>query len=266
MGYVRTQEEVVAYDKFYERVNSNATATGVAFITTKEFARSVLPPCFEVPDPPTGSLTVITNCEEIDGNRTGEDEEGGILGLDVLYQGQPGSYSLSVFVNRDQSLATGREAWSMPKKLGEVHLMGNGIKRVGIAQRKGAEMRLETTLGQPTFTTAPTPTTSVFYEIKTGINAAGGLQHPPVLIEFEVTQYIYLHQDGDVKDSKIVLKGTEDDPVDTVPVKTLTSAFYSGYTMHTRVKRQIELGSDVDYRPYIYGRFFDDWPRAARQS
>jgi hypothetical protein len=265
MGYVKTQEAVAAYDHFYEQVNSELTAAGVAFTTTKEFARSVLPPCFEVPDPPTGSLSVLTNCEEIDGNRTGADEEGAVLSLDVLYEGQAGSYTLSVFVNNDQSLATGREGWAMPKKLGEVHLMGNGMKRVGIAYRKGAEMRFETTLGRPTFTESPSATTSIFYEIKTGLNAAGGLQHAPVLIEFEVTQYTYLHQDGDTTKSRIVLKGTEDDPVDTVPVKSLTSAFYSGYTMHTRVKRQIELGSSVDYRPYMYGRFFDDWPRTARK-
>ncbi|WZH50404.1 acetoacetate decarboxylase [Fusarium acuminatum] len=266
MGYVRTAEEVEAYDVFYTKVNSNVHAVGAAFTTTEEFARSVVPPCFEVPSPPTGSFYGCTNCEEIDGERTGEDEEAGVVAIDVLYEGRPGSYSLSVFVTRDQSLATGREAWSMPKKLGEVHLMGNGLKSTVIVQRKGAEMRLETTLKAPEFVTSPEPTTSTFYELKTGLNAAGGLQHAPVLIEFEVTQRTYMHQEGEVDKTQLFLKGTDDDPLHTVPVREITSAYSAGFIMNTKVRRQVELGTDVDYRPYMYGRFYDDWPRTAAKA
>lgn len=266
MSYVRTADEVAEYDNFYSKVVSNASTLATTFTTTKEFARSVLPPCFEIPEPPTGSLSFITNCEEIDGQRTGEDEEGGLLSLDVLYEGKAGSYSMSVFVNRDQSLATGREAWSMPKKLGEVHLMGNGIKRVGLAQRKGAEMRTETMLKAPDFTPDPKPTTSTFFELKTGLNAAGGLQHSPVLIEFEVTQWTYLYQEGHIDETKIFLSGTDDDPVHTVVIGQITGSSYSSYTMHTVVSQQTELGSSIDYRPYIYGRFYDDWARTASKA
>ncbi|EWZ43288.1 hypothetical protein BFJ70_g11683 [Fusarium oxysporum] len=266
MGYVKTAEEVEAYDSFYTKVNSNVHAVGAAFVTTEEFARSVVPPCFEIPSPPTGSFYACTNCEEIDGERTGEDEEAGVVAIDVLYEGRPGSYSLSVFVTRDQSMATGREAWSMPKKLGEVHLMGNGLKAIVMAQRKGAEMRLETVLKAPEFFSSPEPTTSTFYELKTGINAAGGLQHAPVLIEFQVTQRTYMHQDADVNKTEIFLKGTDDDPLHTVPVRQITSAYSSGFIMNTKVCRQVQLATDVDYRPYMYGRFFDDWPRTAAKA
>ncbi|KAM5341309.1 hypothetical protein ACJ41O_014340 [Fusarium nematophilum] len=266
MSYVRTADEVAAYDLFYKKVHSNLHAVGAAFTTTDEFARSVVPPCFDVPSPPTGSMYVCTNCEEIDGERTGEDEEAGVIAIDVLYQGRKGSYSLSVFVTRDQSMATGREAWSMPKKLGEVHLMGNGLRAVALASRKGATMRLETTLKAPEFTTSPEPTTSTFYEIKTGIKAGGGLQHAPVLIEFEVTQSTYMFQDAEVDKTRLVLKGTEDDPLHTVPVREITSAYSAGFIMNTKVRREVELGSDVDYRPYMYGRFYDDWPRTAAKA
>lgn len=266
MGYVRTIEEVEAYDLFYRGVTSLNHAVGASFTTTYEFAREVLPPCFDVPEPPTGTIYVCTNCEEIDGQRTGEDEEAGVLSLDALFRGQLGSYTLSVFVNRDQSLATGREVWSMPKKLGEVHLMGNGRKACVLAARKGAEMRLETLLNTPNFSTTREPTQSVFFEIKAGMRASGGFQHNPVLVLFEVTTHTFTSQDGELCHTKLALKGTDDDPLHTVPVEKINSAWATGYSMETKVLREIDLGSSVDYRPYIYGRFYDDWPRSAAKA
>ena len=102
-------------------------------------------------------------------------------GPDVLYDGKPGNYTLSVFVNRDQSLATGREVWSMPKKLGEVHLMGNGRQSCVTAQRKGAEMRLHTLLKAPVFSSEPEQTKATFYEIKAGMKATDAYEKYGVL-------------------------------------------------------------------------------------
>ncbi|KAH8883549.1 hypothetical protein GQ53DRAFT_846757 [Thozetella sp. PMI_491] len=266
MGYVRTAEEVEAYDLFYKRVTSLNHAVGATFVTDYDFARQVVPPCFEVPNPATGTMYVCTNCEEIDDQRTGEDEEAGVVALDVLYEGQPGSYTLSVFVNRDQSLATGREFWSMPKKLGEIHLMGNGRKACVLAQRKGAEMRLDTLLKAPTFNKEPEPTKSVFYEIKAGLRASGGFYHTPRLVAFESTCSTFSFQEAEVEHSKLTLKGTDDDPLHTVPIKEITSAWSSGYSMETKMLKEVELDPSVDYRPYIYGRFYDDWPRAAAKA
>ncbi|ETS84250.1 hypothetical protein PFICI_02275 [Pestalotiopsis fici W106-1] len=266
MGYVRTPEEVEAYDLFYRNVTALNHAVGTTFITDHDFAREVIPPCFEVPRPATGTMYVCTNCEEIDDQRTGEDEEAGVVSLDVLYQGKPGSYTLSVFVNRDQSLATGREVWSMPKKLGEVHLMGNGRKTCVLAHRKGAEMRLNTLLQAPEFNTEPKTIKSVFYEIKAVMRPSGGFSCKPTLIEFECTQSIFTSQDGELEHTKLSLKGTDDDPLHTIPVKEITSAWASGCSMATKVLREIELDDSVDYRPYVYGRFYDDWPRAAAKA
>jgi len=266
MGYVRTAEEVAAYDLFYQDVTAINHDVGVAFTTDYDFAREVVPPCFEIPKPATGVMYVCTNCEEIGGQRTGEDEEGGVVALDVLYDGKPGNYTLSVFVNRDQSLATGREVWSMPKKLGEVHLMGNGRQSCVTAQRKGAEMRLHTLLKAPVFSSEPEQTKATFYEIKAGMSASGGFYHTPILVEFETTQSTFIHQEGDLTETKLSLKGTDDDPLHTVLVKELTSAWAAGYSRKTRVVREVTLDPSVDYRPYLYGRFYDDWPRTAAKA
>lgn len=266
MSYVRTAAEVEAYDLFYRNVTALNHAIGTNFVTDCAFARKVIPPCFDVPQPATGTMYVCTNCEEIDDQRTGEDQEAGVVSLDVLYKGQPGSYTLSVFVNRDQSLATGREVWSMPKKLGEVHLMGNGRKVCVLAHRKGAEMRLNTLLKAPEFTTEPKTVKSIFYEIKAVMSPSGGFRHTPVLVEFECSQSIFTSQEGEVENTKLSLKGTDDDPLHTIPIKEITSSWASGYSMATKVLREIKLDDSVDYRPYIYGRFYDDWPRAAAKA
>ncbi|KAI8648215.1 hypothetical protein NCS57_01489400 [Fusarium keratoplasticum] len=266
MGYVWTEDEVKAYDLFYEHVTSMNHAIGVTFTTTHEFARDVLPPCFDVPNPPTGTVYICTNVEEIDGERTGEDEEAGVLSLDVIHNGTPGSYTLSVFVNRDQSLATGREVWSMPKKLGEIHLMGNHHKVCGTAQRKGARMQVDAVLGDPEFTTSPEPKLSTFFEIKALMRASGGFQTDPVLVEFEVTQRTYSSQEAMQGQTSLILLGTEDDPLHTVPVKEVNSGWTSGYGMNTRLVREIPLDPSVDYRPYVYGRFFDNWPGASARA
>ncbi|OJI96738.1 hypothetical protein ASPVEDRAFT_23728 [Aspergillus versicolor CBS 583.65] len=261
MSYVRTSKEVTAYDEYYSKpIEADGQAITVTFTTTYDFARSVVPPCFEIPSPPTGSAFICTNSERIRGIYIDEDEQAAAISLDVLFQGKPGSYSLSVFVNRDMSMATGRESWGMPKKLGEIFMMGNGKKIFGVGRRRGAEMRIETATSPPSPARPGTRSTGVFYEIKTGLGGGGGPQHPAILVEFETTQVFTHLQDGDLKETQLTLSGTPDDPLDTIPIQKLDSASYSGYESSTRLVREVELDRDFDFRPYVYGKFYDHWP------
>ncbi|KAL3472827.1 acetoacetate decarboxylase-domain-containing protein [Aspergillus californicus] len=267
MSYIRSAEAVTAYDAYYSNpIEADAQAITVTFTTTHSFARTVVPPCFEIPNAPTGTAYICTNSERINGAYIDEDEGAAVLALDVLYEGKPGSYSLTVFVNRDMSLATGREAWGMPKKLGEIFMMGNGKKVFGVGRRRGAEIRIETTTTTTSQTEANATTVGSFYEIKTGLRAGGGPQHPAVLVEFETTQVFTHLQEGDLERTKLVIRGTPDDPMDTVPIQRLTSVGYSGYEASTRVIREVELDKDFDFRPYVYGKFYDDWPGTCRRK
>lgn len=264
MSYVRSNEDVTAYDNYYSKpIIADVQSIAVTFTTTYEFARSTVPPCFEIPSAPTGTAYICTNSERIDGNYIEEDESACVISLDVLLQGKKDSYSLTVFVNRDMSMATGRESRGMPEKMGEIFIVGNGKHMFGVGQRRGAEICIET-VTQPS--SAMESVTGTFYEIKTGLRASGGIQHAPILVEFESTQKFLLLQDGDLQQTKLLLRGTPDDPMDTIPIEEITSASYSGYESATRLVREVELDKSFDFRTYIYGKFYDNWPTTCKRQ
>lgn len=180
-----------------------------------------------------------------------------VISLDVLFQGKKGFYSLTVFVNSYMSMATGRESRGMPEKMGEIFIVGNGKHMFGVGQRRGAEVCIET-VTQPSSAMESVPGT--FYEIKTGLRASAGL------VEFESTQKFLLLQDGDLQQTKLLLRGTPDDPMDTIPIEEITSASYSGYESATRLVREVELDKSFDFRPYIYGKFYDNWPATCKRQ
>ncbi|KAL3455656.1 hypothetical protein BJX64DRAFT_271955 [Aspergillus heterothallicus] len=86
-------------------------------------------------------------------------------------------------------------------------------------------------------------------EANPGLRAGAGPQLRAVLVEFETTQVFTHLRKGDLDPIKLVLRGTTDDPMDTVPVQELTSATYSGYEALKRVVQKVGLDKDFDFRP-----------------
>lgn len=262
MGYVRTSAEISAYENYYKLCTARFVGLSATFTTTADFARHVLPPCFEVPANPTGYVVIGSVTEEHGGEFTRDEELIGVVGLDTSVEGRAGSYSLTVIVTNDMSMATGRESWGMPKKLGEVGVYGDGEKMYGAVSRRCRDLiRLEMTLGK--HDEGPSKTPGRFFEIKGGIKADGaGLQHDPVLVTFQTIEHCRFHQPGDVKTASLEFYPSHSDPVATIPIVSLDSVAYRGTLTTYQVESQSSIGSSVDYRPYLYGRFFDDWVEA----
>lgn len=261
MGYVRTSAEIAKYESYYKLVTARFMGLTATFTTTAEFARQVLPPCFKVPARPTGYVVIGSVTEEYKGECTRDEEWIAVVGLDTSHDDLEGSYSLTVIVTNDMSMATGRESWGMPKKLGQVGLYGDGETLYATAARKGADLiRLEATVGRDA---GASTSKGRFFEIKGGLRADGsGLQHEPVLVTFETEEHCKVHREGDLRTAKLEFLPSLHDPVSTIPIVSLDSVSYRGTATTYRMSHETKLGKQHDYRPYLYGRFFDDWVAA----
>ncbi len=256
MGYVWTPQQIESYESYYREVPYHFSGVNVAFTTTPEFVRSVLPPCLEPASEPKGIIMISAGRESWRGDFTIEEEEtGGGVWLYAVHDGVEGLYALTVIVNGDMNAATGREAWGMPKKRGEVGLFHDGEQLYAFAERRGVRViEVAAMIGREI---QPFEEEGALLELKGWIAPDGnGLQDDPALVVFGThTSYKWVRQ----ADAQVRLTGTIEDPVGDIPVVSVDEATYCAGTELVELRDRVVLSDRNVYRPYIYGRLYDDW-------
>ncbi len=58
MGFVKTAAEVAEIQQYFQHPRWMVTRTQVEFETSHEFVRTVLPPCLDPPESPTGVVSI----------------------------------------------------------------------------------------------------------------------------------------------------------------------------------------------------------------
>lgn len=54
--------------------------------------------------------------------------------------------------------------------------------------------------------------------------------------------------------------------MDTIPIEVITLASYSGYESATGIVREVKLNKSLDVGPYIYGKFYYNWPATCKRQ
>jgi acetoacetate decarboxylase len=256
MGYVWTADQIEAYESYYREVVYHFSGLSVGFRTTPGFVRSVLPPCLEPPQEPSGVVTITLGRESWKGMPTvAEEESTGGVWIYASRDGVIGLYSLTVIVNGDMNVATGRESWGMPKKRGESAFLSDGEQVYAFAERRGTRLiEISGTLGA---TIEPFEEDSPLFELKGWLSPDGaGLQDDPVLVTFDThTKYNWARK----ADASIKLTGTIEDPVGDIPIVSVDDALLYAGVETFRLREQTVLPERDVYRPYVYGRLYDNW-------
>lgn len=257
MGYVKSWEEIQQYERFFQRVVSRRESLNLTFRTTQEFARHVLPPCFDVPADATCTAYVGSSREFFEGKPIRVEEETGGVSIQAIYQGVPGSYSLTCIRSGDMHITTGRELWGVPKKRGEARLFDEGVLMYGYCERGGKrliEIEADMHVVEPV-QRAHNPG----YFIKAWIDASGrGLQHDPVLVTLDREEKVNSLRRGDPREAFFKLSGTPQDPVDTIPIGEILDVSYRTIVSAGFCKSQVTLTDRALYEPYIWGVNWDD--------
>jgi acetoacetate decarboxylase len=260
MGYVKTAEEVSDIQQLLSSARFLADAVTVEFETTTEFVEYLLPPCLEPAAEPLGFVNVSrwqsAYCGEFDA---------AWVGVKARFEDIEGSYTIELMIDRDTAIATGREQWGEVKKRADMGYYHDGPYIYGYAERYGVRLiEVNAALG-PDEGPAEADDDDHTFELKAFPAADGiGLEYDPLLITRHSRAAYRSVRRGS---AEITLRGTEFDPLDTVPIVSVGEAIHAvGDVQFTGSERRA-FGNRADYLPYVLGRNYDDlrlFPQPAR--
>ncbi|KAA0084560.1 hypothetical protein CIW52_11210 [Mycolicibacterium sp. P9-64] len=260
MSFVWSAEQIKRYFAYYEGINTRNTYNYLTFETTREFARSVLPPCFEVCDKPEISISSMAFMEVIDGrtNRHGRDRAG-IVSINARYGDRVGSYYLSVIEEEEVNIATGREFWGMAKKQGVVDTFDDGRTLWSFVERKGHRLiEIEAELGPELG--EQEAAIDYYFELRGYFGPNGRSLSGVQVVVFEINTKT--NRFRELNDPHVALAGSDVDPgIGTIPLGAFVGGGATGGELSATLAAVDPLDDDGnDYAPYLLARFYDDWP------
>jgi acetoacetate decarboxylase len=249
MSFVATPEQIARFEAFSKKPSFSQEAIVVDFKTTPEFIQSILPPGFDAGDTPTGHI-LLSNMES---NGVGE-FDCAIVSFDVKFRGTAGTYMLEIIVSGDLPVTWGREVWGECKKTGTCRMYRSGNIRHAYAERGG--VRLIELQGEFGDDLPPRKRENFNFEIKAYPDAQGnGLQYEPIVNVLRVQEHDDRHSVGK---GRLVIRGTESDPLHTIPILSISDFIYTSGRADYTVEQQHELGCGAAYLPYLLGRHYED--------
>jgi acetoacetate decarboxylase len=150
MGFVKTEQELSRYYALKVRDFPQAMMMGVMFSADPDLTRACLPPPLEQADMPGGLMFIAEYGE----TNLGPGYREAALFLRCKYEGQPGSYCLSMPIDSDPNrLYNGRDIFGFPKKEASIRFEHDAKHALGSVERRGVrfveiEISLEGSLPQ----------------------------------------------------------------------------------------------------------------------
>lgn len=256
MGFVKSAEEIARI----ERALSFPRFTGgqmfsVEFLSDEGVVAEVLPPPLEPAETPAVRAMVgrwQSNCVG--------DFHGGSIYVAARHEGVEGEYVLAMYMNGDVPTIYGRDLFGEPKKIAQSNLIRRGEHFRGWIDRGGVRIvELQGELGKDT---GPFDVEGYNFNFKARPAANGaGLEEDAILTRarFEVHATASLEGAGSV-----VLRGSVHDPLDEIPVRSVTRASYVECDLIGACEAVATTPADV-FLPYHHGRH-DDWSALDTES
>ncbi|NWE13652.1 acetoacetate decarboxylase family protein [Pseudomonas yamanorum] len=250
MSFVKTKEELQEIQRILSEGRCTIEALSIEFETTFEFLRAVLPPCFDLPETPTAIASVSRWQSELCG-----EFDCGIISLKCRYKELEGTTMLVLIVSGDMPVTIGREMWGEAKKTGIAQVYLDGHEAYGFCERNGARLiEIEAEFGE---NLGPSSSEAYDFEIKAVPHSSGyGLQHEPILNCMKNQENLRVKRVGA---GTLTLSGTALDPLHTIPVVSVGTAYYTEGESSWTVPRLEVLPDGEAYLPFIYGQKFDDF-------
>lgn len=258
MSYLWTPEQIKShYPTPYSLPFRHMTAIA-SFSTTREFARSVLPPCLEPADDPQLVVYVMAFMDWRNGvPSVAQRDRAALIGLNAVYGGEEGSYFLTVIETEEINIAKGREFWGMPKKLGSVDLFDDGKELFAFVERKQHRLfELRGTLGEVEPVDPDEVTHGVYFELKGYIAPTAMEMSKPQLVITDVETK--LNRSQALVDVDLRLGSSPFDPgIATIELGEFRGGSNVGGVDDYKIREVVELeGDGHDYMPYVFGRLY----------
>ncbi len=219
MGFVKTREELDRYYGIGVRKFTGARMMGVLFDTGPEITAPLLPPPLEQADAPGGLIFIadypVTNL--------GPGYKEGALFIRCKYQGEAGSYCLSMPITNEGRMHNGRDVFGFPKKMANIHLEKSGQRVHGWVEREGVRfIEIEVTLSDPIPELPPMGPTYLFKAMPKADLTPGF--DGPVFLVAQKTEIAA--RSVELGSAKMALRPAEHDPWAELEDPKVTVAFY----------------------------------------
>jgi hypothetical protein len=255
-GFVKTDEELERIEAFFNPWRYVIDEISCDFETTWEFARSVLPPCFEpIGNERENRAEAFAGILQIDSPHFGPFDADDVAIL-CRFGDIEGNYLIHSVHGTDGHVHAGRDIWGGPKKFGRGSIFHDGDHHFAFSERFGQRLvEIEAEMSSPQL--APHVSTSKTFALKMFPSSTGrGLEYPPILNIWDGQETATSLREGT---GTLRWGHSEFDPLYTVPilsvgtVRATTAEFlYNGLT-------QVQIDDpDNIYARYYWGTYMDD--------
>jgi acetoacetate decarboxylase len=219
MGFVKTRDELDRYYGLGVRKFTGARMMGVLFETRPEVTARLLPPPLEQADAPGGLIFIadypVTNL--------GPGYREGALFVRCKYQGESGSYCLSMPITSEARMHNGRDVFGFPKKMADIHLERTEKGVHGWVEREGTRfVEMEVTLTD-TIPELPPMGPTFLFKAMPRIDLTPGFDGP-VFLAAQRTEIV--PRSVEIGTAELTLRSSEHDPWAEIEDPTVTAAFY----------------------------------------
>ena len=245
MGFVKSAEEIsriehaLSFPRFV-----GGQMLSVEFLTDESVIAEVLPPPLEPADTPAVRAMVgrwQSNCVG--------DFFGGAIYVAAKHDGIDGEYVLAMYMDNDIPTIYGRDLFGEPKKLATSNVVRRGDAFRGYVDRGG--VRLIELQAEMSEDTGAFDAVGYNFNFKARPAANGsGLEEDAILTlaKFDLHATAALEGAGSV-----VLRGSVHDPLDEIPVRSVSKAIYVEGDLIGECKAVATTPADV-FLPYHYGQ------------
>jgi acetoacetate decarboxylase len=248
MGYVKTPEEIERIERLLAApAFLNGESLTVEFTTDPETVARLLPPPLEPVDEPTGMVTV----GRYQGNAIG-DYAGGSLYLSARHGKVEGGYPIALWMNSEAAVVYGRELFGEAKKFGNCQIYRGKERNVASVERGGAFIRLRAENLGPDQGASEGERTAFNYRSRTAADGIG-LEGPAKLVHTVFHSKVRAQWSGD---GAIEMRGTVDDPIDEIPIRSVGQAVFAEVDNTARCREAATVPAE-DFLPFHYGRLYN---------
>ena len=264
LRYVKTLEEVRALQKLYAApAFERRIALLARYETEPDVIAALLPPPLEPTEHPIASVSVghirASNCLEPFTSCT--------LAVEAQYQGEVGSYAVTMAMSTDNAVIFGRELYGEPKKVADIRLERRGDAVSGTVTRHGITyIEIRATVGEPI---APAEGGSpalpgrrpIYYFKYMPAPDGDGFDHDPLLVRVRGSGRTRSSErcEGDV-----ILRESAHDPVVDIPVRRLLDITLTEGDSYP-VGEIVTSVPGESLLPYMFGRV-DAWDLLAKEA